>query len=341
MEWSYPLRPGRPPSPRFLRHPSLTEALTTIRTASHGIRRGHAELNHGHGISPGHGTVTPLVQRAGPEAPPGKHRPQPPARPTGTSPEPPRTNRGSPTSPSTPPERARSTAQSSRRPAHAGSSAGPSTPPGPPPSRPAPRTRRSAAGVRTPGPWSTPATESKRFASRAFTERARTSGPNPSTGTIGDCYGNAVIGLVPGPDADRTARPPQMAHPPGTGRRALRVPRDPPRPTTPAPRARHAHTHRVQAEGAPQVARSPATRPQVSRGRSTRSRRSQQHRPLRERPDRENDAARHAVTDAHPLAPNRHIAVRQREQRSCELSSPRSQECRCGRPRRARCLPPG
>lgn len=43
----------------------------------YGIRRVHAELRLGHGISISHGTVMPLMQRAGFEGPPGNRRRRP------------------------------------------------------------------------------------------------------------------------------------------------------------------------------------------------------------------------------------------------------------------------
>ncbi|PWJ02562.1 IS3 family transposase [Streptomyces sp. NWU49] len=73
-------RRSRPPSPRSLRHSWLTEAITTLHTASHGsygIRHVHAELKLGHGISLSHGTVMPLLQRAGLRGPPGNRRRRP------------------------------------------------------------------------------------------------------------------------------------------------------------------------------------------------------------------------------------------------------------------------
>jgi transposase InsO family protein len=71
---------SRPPSPRSLRHSWLTEAITTIHTASHGtygIRRGHAELSLGHGIPVSHGIVMLLMQRAGIKGLPGNRRRRP------------------------------------------------------------------------------------------------------------------------------------------------------------------------------------------------------------------------------------------------------------------------
>ncbi|WP_413471480.1 IS3 family transposase [Streptomyces sp. MB09-02B] len=71
---------SRPPSPRSLRHSWLTEAITTIHTASHGtygIRRVHAELRLGHGIPVSHGTVMILMQRAGIKGLPGNRRRRP------------------------------------------------------------------------------------------------------------------------------------------------------------------------------------------------------------------------------------------------------------------------
>jgi transposase InsO family protein len=71
---------SRSPSPRSLRHSWLTEAITTIHTASHGtygIRRVHAELSLGHGIPVSHGTVMLLMQRAGIKGLPGNRRRRP------------------------------------------------------------------------------------------------------------------------------------------------------------------------------------------------------------------------------------------------------------------------
>ncbi|MFH9983340.1 DDE-type integrase/transposase/recombinase [Streptomyces sp. NPDC017179] len=80
---------SHPPSSRSLRHAWLTEAITTIHTASHGsygIRRVHAELKLGHGISNSHGTVMLLMQRAGlKELPGNRRRPQLPTWSTGSS----------------------------------------------------------------------------------------------------------------------------------------------------------------------------------------------------------------------------------------------------------------
>jgi transposase InsO family protein len=71
---------SRPPSPRSLRHSWLSEAITTIHTASHGtygIRRVHAELRLGHGIPVSHDTVMLLMQRADIKGLPGNRRRRP------------------------------------------------------------------------------------------------------------------------------------------------------------------------------------------------------------------------------------------------------------------------
>lgn len=68
------------PSTRSLRHAWLTEQITAIHTASHGVygaRRVHAELTLGHGISVSHGAVELLMQRAGLKGLPGTRRRRP------------------------------------------------------------------------------------------------------------------------------------------------------------------------------------------------------------------------------------------------------------------------
>ncbi|KAA9374844.1 transposase [Microbispora cellulosiformans] len=134
---------SRPPSPRSVRHAWLTEVIREAHAASRGVygaRRVHAELILGRGIAVGHGQVTMLMHRAGIKGLPGNRRRRPVLRcrrrPTwsiGCSPAPVRISCGSPTSPSTRPGRARSTAASCWMPIRSGWWAGPSTPPRPPP----------------------------------------------------------------------------------------------------------------------------------------------------------------------------------------------------------------
>lgn len=59
---------SRPPSPRSLRHAWLTELIVRVHVDSrgiYGIRRVHAELTLGHGISVGREAVGRLMRRAG------------------------------------------------------------------------------------------------------------------------------------------------------------------------------------------------------------------------------------------------------------------------------------
>ncbi|HET9171173.1 MAG TPA: IS3 family transposase [Actinospica sp.] len=59
---------SRTPSERSLRHPWLTEQITAIHQASHGVYGAHrvrAELLLGRGIHVGHGQVELLMHRAG------------------------------------------------------------------------------------------------------------------------------------------------------------------------------------------------------------------------------------------------------------------------------------
>jgi transposase InsO family protein len=68
------------PSTRSLRHAWLTEQITAIHTASHGVygaRRVHAELTLGRGIPVSHGAVELLMQRAGLKGLPGNRRRRP------------------------------------------------------------------------------------------------------------------------------------------------------------------------------------------------------------------------------------------------------------------------
>jgi hypothetical protein len=126
---------SRPPSQRSLRHAWLTERIRAVHVASrgtYGALRVHAELRLGHGITVGHNAVELLMRRAGikglPHANTGgrctKHRPRATSS-TATSPEKHPTCCGSPTSPNTPPAKARSTAPSSSTPTPGKWSAGP------------------------------------------------------------------------------------------------------------------------------------------------------------------------------------------------------------------------
>ena len=68
---------SRTPSPRSLRHAWLTEIITAVHAASHGVygaRRVHAELTLGRGITVSHGAVELLMQRAGLKGLPGSRR---------------------------------------------------------------------------------------------------------------------------------------------------------------------------------------------------------------------------------------------------------------------------
>jgi putative transposase len=79
-ESGYYVWKSRTPSVRSLRHAWLTEQITAIHTASHGIygaRRVHAELVLGHGVRLGHGQVELLMNRAGLKGLPGNKRRRP------------------------------------------------------------------------------------------------------------------------------------------------------------------------------------------------------------------------------------------------------------------------
>jgi putative transposase len=79
-ESGYYVWKSRTPSVRSLRHAWLTEQITAIHTASHGIygaRRVHAELVLGHGVRLGHGQVERLMNRAGLKGLPGNKRRRP------------------------------------------------------------------------------------------------------------------------------------------------------------------------------------------------------------------------------------------------------------------------
>ncbi len=149
-----------------------------------------------------------------------------------------RTSSGSPTSPSTPPGRARSTARRPRR-LPGGSSAGRST-------------RRPTSGARhqRPGHGHRAAAartgtvihsdQGTQFTSWAFTRRALDSGLLPSMGSVGDCYDNAMIesfwSRMQVELLDRQA----LADPRRARQRDLRLPRDLPQPPAPSHSAWHA-----------------------------------------------------------------------------------------------------
>ena len=114
---------SRPPSARAIRQTWLTDRIVEVHQRSrvtYGALRVHAELRLGRGIMVGHNAVALLMRRAGlagaTRCPKWRH-----AKPDQiaadlvdrTSPAPSRTSCGSPTSPSTPPARASSTARSS------------------------------------------------------------------------------------------------------------------------------------------------------------------------------------------------------------------------------------
>jgi hypothetical protein len=133
---------SRPPSARSLRHAWLTEQIQAVHQASlgtYGSRRVHAELRLGLGIVVGHGAVEMLMRRAGLVGLPGRKRRRPvhdtafPGDLVDRNFARDRPNElWSPTSPSTPPARARSTAQSCWTCIPAESWAGRSTPARPP-----------------------------------------------------------------------------------------------------------------------------------------------------------------------------------------------------------------
>ncbi|TDC86115.1 transposase [Micromonospora sp. KC606] len=113
---------NRPLSQRALRHAWSTEQIRGVHQASrgtYGSRRVHAELRLGRGLVVGYHAVEMLMRRAGIRGLPGSRRPgqgtrsRPPVIwSTATSPDRRRTSCGSPTSPSTRPEKARCTARS-------------------------------------------------------------------------------------------------------------------------------------------------------------------------------------------------------------------------------------
>ena len=120
-ESGYYLWRSRPASARAVRHAWLTEVIEAVHTASRGVygaRRVHAELTLGHRMTVSHGAVELRMHRAGLKGLPGNRRRRPkPEMPTAadlvnrqfTRPAPDRL--WSPTSPSTPPGRARCTAR--------------------------------------------------------------------------------------------------------------------------------------------------------------------------------------------------------------------------------------
>jgi putative transposase len=98
---------GRAPSVRAIRHAWLTDVIRQVHTDSrqtYGSRRVHAELTLGRGISVGFHAVELLMRRAGLQGVTGR----------------PKYRRGSLTSPSTPPVKARSTARWCWMPARVG-----------------------------------------------------------------------------------------------------------------------------------------------------------------------------------------------------------------------------
>ena len=71
---------GRAPSVRAVRHTWLTDQIQAVHLASRGIygsRRVHGELTLGLGITVGHGAVEMLMRRAGIKGLPGNRRPRP------------------------------------------------------------------------------------------------------------------------------------------------------------------------------------------------------------------------------------------------------------------------
>jgi hypothetical protein len=111
----------RPPSQRSIRHAWLTDVITQVHADSretYGALRVHAELTLGHGITVGHNAVAMLMQRAGLQGLSGKPKWRRGVHIataldlvdrqfTSTAPD----RCGSPTSPSTRPAKARSTAR--------------------------------------------------------------------------------------------------------------------------------------------------------------------------------------------------------------------------------------
>lgn len=68
---------NRTPSERSIRHAMLTDLITEVHTATHGIyggRRIHAELTLGRGVVVGHGQVEMLMRRAGLQGVTGRRR---------------------------------------------------------------------------------------------------------------------------------------------------------------------------------------------------------------------------------------------------------------------------
>ena len=134
-ESGYYARMARAPSPRAIRHAWITDAIAIAHSASHrtyGARRVHAELTLGQGMAVGREAVELLMRRAGLQGLSGRPRYR---RIPGVVTAADRVDRqfrrderdqlfGSPTSPSTRPEKARCTAPSSLMPGHEGSSDG-------------------------------------------------------------------------------------------------------------------------------------------------------------------------------------------------------------------------
>ncbi len=71
---------SRPPSGRAVRHAWLTDQIQAVHVASrgtYGVRRVHAELTLGLGLSVGHNQVELLMARAAIKGLPGSRRPRP------------------------------------------------------------------------------------------------------------------------------------------------------------------------------------------------------------------------------------------------------------------------
>ena len=127
----------RPPSARSVRHAMLLEVIAEIHHASrrtYGARRIHAELVHGRGLQVARCAVELVMRRNNLAGLPGRHRYRKvPNLPTATDLVDRRFRRdgptgcGSSTSPSTPPERARSTTRWCSMCSAAGWWGGPST----------------------------------------------------------------------------------------------------------------------------------------------------------------------------------------------------------------------
>jgi putative transposase len=261
---------GRAPSRRAVRHAWLTEQIQAVHQASrgtYGSRRVHAELTLGLGITIGHGAIELLMRRAGIKGLPGNRRRRPKHQtPTAGDLVHRQFSRAAPdqlwvTDITEHPTRegkvycavvldtfARRVVgwsiDSSQTAALVTSALDMAI-----------RNRAAQPGLLI------HFDHGVQYTSWAFADRARATGLLPSMGSIGDCY-DCEDRVVLGPHADRAAQPPQVADPPGTGQRDLRIPRDLPQPPAPPLRPRNAHPDRIRT--APQQDRTRSMSPQSS-----------------------------------------------------------------------------